>query len=64
MRTDILNDAEKQVFLFLLPLMLGKFELPEANEFEHAVAGSCSWDHEGYEIPILFCLDEGTFTKS
>jgi hypothetical protein len=54
----ILYDAEKQVLFLLLPLMVGKFELLEADEFEHAVTRSCSGDHCGDGIPIVFGLDE------
>lgn len=54
----ILYDVEKQVLFLLLPLMVGKFELLEADEFEHTVTRSCSGDHCGDGIPIVFGLDE------
>ena len=42
---NILDDAQKKVFLLLLPLVLGQFELLQAHEFEHTAPGGCAWDH-------------------
>ena len=59
-----LNDAQKNLLFFLLPLVLGQSKLPQAHELEHTALSCSSGDQSRYFLPISLRLGSKASTSA